>query len=870
MKHILLNVILIIFFSPSFAQKPPLQLNSYKSWVEVRASEISGNGEFVFYTVFNQPIGKETLTLKSTKHNNKIEIIGLTNTVFSSADNFLLGKVDNDTLITIETKDFSVRKTPQIGRYTSFRHANSEWIVAQHTGKKPYISIGPVRNAKQIIVDSIDFYQISPDGNWCILKRSENLAGQPSETAWLLDLSSGKRICLLNGKKITDFIFDAESKQVAFFCQSTDGNQIWYYKYGSGKAELIIKKNDDINLRNFTITKGEWWKFSKDGKKIFFSLTEPVTTRDVKSLSIWNYQDIYLQSVYNNNTDRFQKRSKEVLAILDISSKSVKKILNENQEIVFGTFKYDTDTILVTQTPLSTKDGINKKFSYNIVSTKTGKIIPFKEKYGSLLQQINISPEGKYLVFYSPDSTNYYSYEFKTGNVSNLTRTFNKDLNNWLMINYPARNNYPVGIAGWSMNDNKLFIHTAHDFWMVDPVGRTSPVNLSKDFRGNRNMMFYIAYDKPGSMIVHKNRILLSVFDFDTKNYGFSELVLNGIPVMKTLSMGPIYSGDLKGLYTQPDIKKALKSDVFLFCYQKVNQPYNCFFTNDFKTFEQISEVHPQVNYNWMSSELHKYKDSAGHQLEGVLYKPENFDPNKKYPVIINYYTDKSNELNEFETPQLNGGDIALAQLVSNGYLVFKANIYAEIGKPGEGALQSIIAAADHLEKYQYVNSSKLAIAGHSCGGFSTNFIVTHTKRFAAAISAAGVSDLIWHFNSLWTSGEPESWYVINGPYKMGKSLSEDIQTYIENSPILYSNRVSTPLLLMHNSTDGSVPFEQSRSFFIQLRSLNKKVWLLSYKGEGHMIANDNNLIDYYTKINDFFGYYLKDEPMPTWMKDHI
>jgi dipeptidyl aminopeptidase/acylaminoacyl peptidase len=161
-----------------------------------------------------------------------------------------------------------------------------------------------------------------------------------------------------------------------------------------------------------------------------------------------------------------------------------------------------------------------------------------------------------------------------------------------------------------------------------------------------------------------------------------------------------------------------------------------------------------------------------------------------------------------------------------------------------------------------------MAVAGHSFGGFETNYIITHTGHFAAAISAAGISDLISSANSVWGSlGTAKEDYIINGPYKMGVPLFENPEIYQAHSPLLLAKNITTPLLIMHNVEDNSVPYVQGRSFFIQLRRLQKPVWMLSYEGENHLISNSVNNIDYHRRVKDFLGYYLKDEPIPGWMK---
>jgi dipeptidyl aminopeptidase/acylaminoacyl peptidase len=102
----------------------------------------------------------------------------------------------------------------------------------------------------------------------------------------------------------------------------------------------------------------------------------------------------------------------------------------------------------------------------------------------------------------------------------------------------------------------------------------------------------------------------------------------------------------------------------------------------------------------------------------------------------------------------------------------------------------------------------------------------------------------------------------------LGKTLWDDRDVYIENSPLFYADEVETPLLMMHNDEDGAVPWYQSIEYFMALRRLSKPVWLLVYNGEDHNLKERHNRKDLSIRMAQFFDYYLKDAPMPEWMRD--
>ncbi|PTT02351.1 hypothetical protein DBR11_05015, partial [Pedobacter sp. HMWF019] len=234
------------------------------------------------------------------------------------------------------------------------------------------------------------------------------------------------------------------------------------------------------------------------------------------------------------------------------------------------------------------------------------------------------------------------------------------------------------------------------------------------------------------------------------------------------------------------------------------------------------------------------------------------------------YYIDQTNTLNKFYSPEPTSTGLNIPLLVSNGYLFFKPDIYRVSGQPGQAALNSVMAGVDYLSTLEYVDTSKMAISGHSFGGYETNYILVNSNKFKAALVGAGPSNIIQGYNETWEMGESKQDYLRNGAYVMERSLEDDKEGYIRNSPILFTDQISTPILLLHNEKDNAVPVTQSLNLFIQLRSLQKHAWLLQYKDETHALVIERNQLDFQDKVKSYFDYYLKGQIMPPWMINHI
>jgi dipeptidyl aminopeptidase/acylaminoacyl peptidase len=292
---------------------------------------------------------------------------------------------------------------------------------------------------------------------------------------------------------------------------------------------------------------------------------------------------------------------------------------------------------------------------------------------------------------------------------------------------------------------------------------------------------------------------------------------------------------------------------------QTANDAPNYFFTKDFKSYLELSNLQPQTGYNWLTTQLVNWKQLDGTPSQGILYKPENFDPYKKYPVIFNYYEKLSHSLYEFPIPEFTESNINIPWFVSQGYLVFTPDIHYTIGKTGQSVYNTVVSAAQYLSKLPYVDGKKMAIQGHSFGGFETNYLVTHSHLFAAAAEVAGTSDFISSY------GTGKQYIAEFGQGRMGATPWQRPDIYIDNTPIFKADEVTTPLLIMHNKADFVVLWAQGIEFFLALHRLEKKVWMLQYDNGNHAVSG-KEAEDYTIRVNQFFDYYLKGTPPPKWM----
>jgi len=288
----------------------------------------------------------------------------------------------------------------------------------------------------------------------------------------------------------------------------------------------------------------------------------------------------------------------------------------------------------------------------------------------------------------------------------------------------------------------------------------------------------------------------------------------------------------------------------------------------DLKTEVKLSNTNPQQqNYNWGTAELVKWTTPKGFNSEGILYKPENFDPAKKYPMIVYFYEKLSDGLYNYVPPAPTPSRLNISYFVSNGYLVFAPDISYEKGYPGRSAEEFVNSGVASLKKNAWVDGTKIGLQGQSWGGYQVAHLITRTNMYAAAWAGAPVVNMTSAYGGIrWESGLNRQFQYEKTQSRIGATLWEKPELYIENSPLFSLPKVSTPVVIMANDADGAVPWYQGLEMFNGLRRLGKPVWLLNYNNEAHNLVQRQNRKDIQIREQQFFDYYLKGAKAPVWM----
>jgi dipeptidyl aminopeptidase/acylaminoacyl peptidase len=872
MKTLRLFLLLLLVVKFANSQKLPVDFKAMENWAGVLDPDISNDGKFVLYTIRNIPIGGHTLKVVSTtdRRQYNIEMAGFAN---FTPDSKKVIFQRNDSLGLLDLDAGTIRFIRSVSIYR-LNSGNYQSIIAYHIKETAdqVVLVNLSGKYQFSFSNAIDFV-FSPDGKNIYLKISVGDSSENKELK-MVDVETGKSKVLWSGTDYGNIVFGKVNGQLGFTGSRMHNGElitdIWYYENGRDKAITLTEKN--TLLRNKTVTVDH---FSSNNTNIFFwtrEVQQPLKEPEI-GVDVWSSTDNKLQSqqLYETN-----QPTPLQLSLINLNTRKIIDITEKGEECL-SFFSGDFSDDLVVVQKIGEGDVENEwlwnKSSFGsiyLVNSVDGSRRLVNDSVLKLLYcgTYKLSPDNRFLIFYDPMDKNYVSYETSTGFKRNLTKNIKTSWTTALNADIPAAIFEPEGVAGFSDDNRSVFVYDQSDIWLLDLEGKRPALNVTNSTGKQKNMVFRFAdYNYSSKKIPSKSKVLLRAFDRINKMDGYYMMIPGALGTSK-LTMSPcIFSGSEESDADLFVPLKAKDANVYLVRKMTASKSPNYFMTKDFKLFKEVSSVYPEKLYNWLTTELVSWTDYDGRTVQGILYKPENFDYCKKYPVIIHYYERLSGKLHRYTAPGYCTGDINIPYFVSNGYLVLTPDIYFTIGEPCNRVYNSIGSAADYLSTLAFVDSSKLGIQGHSRGGYETNCLITRTGKFAAACSAAGMSDYISLYGNMRINGRTRHRGFEFGYQRIGASLWEHPDLYIKNSPIFKADKVTTPLLIMHNKGDGDVPFSQSFELFTALRRFGKHVWMLQYDGEDHMILTNHQFAkDFTIRLKQFFDHYLKDSLPPKWM----
>ncbi|HLR76983.1 MAG TPA: prolyl oligopeptidase family serine peptidase [Balneolaceae bacterium] len=636
---------------------------------------------------------------------------------------------------------------------------------------------------------------------------------------------------------------------------------------------LTLVKPSEIE-KGWTLRTNNNLEWSDDGNRLFFGLMPQFIVNirqrnkkeeksdsidiydrgqilDQKKLDIWSYKDTLIKpnakKIWNRRKNQTYRAvyhtAKENW--IQLADKQMPKIkVNQNNEVALG----------YSNVPYLSERAWNRTLrDYYVVNLKTGKR---KRVAKRLRYSAKLSPDGKYVLFYKDQE--WHLYNIKKDLYRNLTGNIKEPFYN-VEFSRPS-SPPPYGVGGWIRGDKEVLIYGRYNIWKFS-TDKNEAVNLTEDGK-ERNIQYRIVQTEPNRHFFEPDeKILLRGFYHHKKTYGFYTLELDETGTDQRLETKHKYNF----------IAKADSSDRFIYTRESYDEYPNIWVSNgmNFDETHRITDFHLHLHdkYNWGHAELISWTNLEGQELQGALIKPDDYDNDKKYPMIVYFYAGSfSNRAYEFNNIT-NDDRPTLPQYASNGYLVFLPDIKFTVGSPGFSSTKSLLPGVLKLIESGIVDKDKIGLHGHSWGGYQTAFIVTQTDLFSAAVAGAPVANMTSAYSGIRLgSGMARQYQYEKGQSRIGGSLWEYPERYIENSPVFYADRINTPLLIMTGDKDTAVPWYQDIEMFLAMRRLGKKSILLQYNNEPHHLQKYANRLDYAIKMKQYFDYHLLDKGSPKWI----
>ncbi|WP_316811495.1 alpha/beta hydrolase family protein [Pedobacter heparinus] len=909
-----LSITLLLFSSLTYAQKKPLNHTVYDSWESVGTKQLSNNGIWAAYSIVKQE-GDGTLYLNNLLTNTKVNIARGTNLLFSTDSKYAAlvikpqfkdiresrikkkkpNEMTKDSLCIIDLGNQAIKKIASVKSY-KIPEKGTSWIAyllekPVDTSKKAKTD-EPDTKAKQegtdLVVKNlltgvertfnyVSDYSFNKNGKQLVFACTGSKKDKTAaEGVFLFHTEKGTVNTLVKGKgNFKNFLFNDDGEYLVFLGEKNPEKKeikdfnIYYNSPSLDTAQILVDNAITGMPAKWAVSGDGKLNFSKDGNKLYFGIAPVKKPKDTTlvdfenaKLDIWGYKDDYLQPMQLKNMETELKRS--YLSVMEIFNSDPKIVpladtkLPDAIPVAEGNANFalaytDYGKRIQSQwTASSIRD-------YYLIDTKTGT----RKKIIEGLSGFAIaSPAGKYVLYFDKKTANWYTYNILTTKVTHL--------NNGLNIKFAdEENDVPddpsaYGAAAWTEDDKAILIYDRYDIWEFSPDGKNEPKNITNGFgRQNKITFRYEKLDPESRFLSKRGNIWLNAFNNLTKESGFYKKDIDNTKNPELVVMEKMKYSSLI---------KARDAEHLIFDKGNYTTSPNVFVSSDMKTQVKLSSTNPQQqNYNWGTAELVKWTTPKGYPAEGILYKPENFDPAKKYPMIAYFYEKLSDGLYTYQAPAPTPSRLNITYFVSNGYLVFTPDISYENGYPGRSAEEFINSGVEALKKNSWVDTTKIGIQGQSWGGYQVAHLITRTNMYAAAWAGAPVVNMTSAYGGMrWDSGMNRQFQYEKTQSRIGATLWEKPELYIENSPLFKLPNVTTPVVIMSNDADGAVPWYQGIEMFTGLKRLGKPAWLLNYNSEAHNLMQRQNRKDIQIREQQFFDYYLKGAKAPVWMVNGI
>lgn len=828
-------------------QKKILDTTAYKEWNTLGIPVISKDGKWVIYNETRGAGLKRVVNIASGK---EIDILGSKNPVFFNGGTWLQYEAGRDSLVFYRLKDGQLIRRSR-NPYVSVSAISSNLLFKRNQD----LVIFDVDRGDSTVIKNVSQYVLYAHDNAILyLQQQQLMAG---------GIKGKKRVI---ADQVGDYFFNPDLQSGTY----TTGTKLYYFSLLNHTASELL---DFASLKAPEGKKVavKAYDFNPKSRDLVLDMESLADHMKVKpgnrvakkaapgfDLELWTWDEPVSQRLQKKGAAAKQQ-PKQAVFIYHLDTKNWFEI----PAVYFGLTsmpKADELPYVIVADPSPYILTVDYRYTNNVdlysLDTRTGKKDIIARDSYTMPQW---GPNGHYAVLYDKVNRKWNVFDPKDGSLKPFSD----------QIGYPVydedhdmpRPAEAYGLAGWTNGGNSVVLYDRYDLWEVDLTGTRKTWSPTHGYgRSNHIELRLQGADFYDHLDLSKP-LLFTSFNEYTKARGLFRLE-------------PKHQ--IAPLYNQKDfsVKIIAAADNGSFVYTKQNFatfPDIWWADANFKVQKRITDANPQQKgYQWGSAKVVEWKTFDGKSNQGLLYLPENYDPTKSYPTIVDFYEILSSGLHEYFAPLYSTAVINIPTYLSQGYIVFRPDVHFKVGDPGESAYNCVVSGTQYLIDHKVIDPKRVGLQGHSWSGYEAAYMVTRTPLFTCANLGAAVVNMTYNYFAIRANGAPCLFKYEVEQSRIGKNLWEDTDAYLRNSPIFKADKIETPLLIFHNDKDGAVAFTQGLDLFLAMRRLGKPAWLLNYKGEGHTLSLLPAQQDWTLRMQQFFDHYLKQAPEPRWMKEGI
>ncbi|WP_324690459.1 S9 family peptidase [Flavobacterium cheonhonense] len=854
MKHTLfLWIVMVPLLQavPCFGQnktKKRVTVDDYARWSTMGDVQLSANGKWVNYKL-NYDYGADTLFVASIQGKKRI--------AFPKAERYSFSQ-DGKYFAVIESEgklrllDLDNKQERQYLDVVDYEFSPHDLVIITQSDNKQTLIVFDLDSGGETVFEDCSEFAIAKDGKIAMVAEQSIQYYQNGKVIKLPFTALSEKMLF---KKLA---WNAQANAICFLepmviSQGMESNKIYHYSIDSQSTTVLNPTTVEVLQGQLIYGEGNTaLRFSDDGSQVLFYYSEPKEKEVKQPYEVWDTDTVYEYGwnklygnprVLNKLASWFTATNKVVLIGTNERPSAILTI-DGNYAVCYDLKQYEPQYEQVAPADMYLK---------HIDTGEEKLLLP---KQSTAPGMTGISPKGNYFYYYK--DRNWWIYDSKKGvhhNVSGVLPIAVTDHQR-----YEAGPPYPYASPGWSSDEKYFIVYDAYDMWVIT----VDDYKARRVTRGKEQQVQFRLSEElyPLARKQFKDEYLVRLIDFSKGLLLYASTAGGESGYYK---MNPDFSISkiLFGNSGKSRLQKAAHTEDYIFVEETAVNPPRLMHFSGKRPTKTIFQSNPFAKaYKWGTAELIDYQNTDGVPLKGILYKPADYVKGKQYPMVVFIYEKQSTGFHNYIVPtEFDSVGFNAAHYFLDGYLVFFPDIVYTPGQAGLSALDCVVAAVDKVKSMGIVDDKRIGLIGHSFGGYESTFIITQTKLFTAAVSGAGVTNLISGYFSYSTPARrPDAWRYESQQHRFGFSPFDNWEAYSKNSPLPHATQCETPLLSWAGKKDTNVLWTQLAEFHMALRRLRKKNLFIVYENEGHAVKTPELQKDLSMRIKHWFDFYLKEK----------